>query len=220
MSLPERLMKLRKAANLSQEEVADKLEVSRQTVSKWETGQSSPDLDKVLPLCELYNVTPDELLHNGGMEESGELFIDKEQRQQYAQDKERSKKKLLGILGGSLLYVVGIVFIMVAIPVLRWNPVVSAATMLLLFAIATVIIIYSSLAYRKEKQPRELTKEEKIYKRVNGVLSASCLAIYLIISFMTGAWHITWLIWIINLVLNEIAKLVIDIVLKKGEGNE
>ena len=180
MSLPERLMKLRKAANLSQEEVADKLEVSRQTVSKWETGQSSPDLDKVLPLCELYNVTPDELLHNGGMEESGELFIDKEQRQQYAQDKERSKKKLFGILGGSLLYVVGIVFIMVAIPVLRWDPVVSAATMLLLFAIATVIIIYSSLAYRKEKQPRELTKEEKIYKRVNGVLDASCLAIYLI----------------------------------------
>ena len=220
MSLPERLMKLRKAANLSQEEVADKLEVSRQTVSKWETGQSSPDLDKVLPLCELYNVTPDELLHNGGMEESGELFIDKEQRQQYAQDKERGKKKLLGILGGSLIYVVGIVFIMVAIPVLRWNPVVSAAIMLLLFAIATVIIIYSSLAYRKEKQPRELTKEEKIYKRVNGVLDASCLAIYLIISFMTGAWHITWLIWIINLVLNEIAKLIIDIVLKKGEGNE
>ena len=220
MSLPERLMKLRKAANLSQEEVADKLEVSRQTVSKWETGQSSPDLDKVLPLCELYNVTPDELLHNGGMEESGELFIDKEQRQQYAQDKERSKKKLLGILGGSLLYVVGIVFIMVAIPVLRWNPVVSAAIMLLLFAIATIIIIYSSLAYRKEKQPRELTKEEKIYKRVSSVLDASCLAIYLTISFMSGAWHITWLIWIVNLVLNEIAKLVIDIVLKKGEDNE
>ena len=68
MTLPERLIKLRKNAGLSQEEVAEKLEVTRQTVSKWETGQSSPDLDKVLPLCNLYGVTPDELLHDGGTE--------------------------------------------------------------------------------------------------------------------------------------------------------
>ncbi len=220
MSLSERLMKLRKAANLSQEEVADRLEVSRQTVSKWETGQSSPDLDKVLPLCKLYNVTPDELLHNGGMEESGELFIDTEQRKQYAEDRERDKKRLFGVLGGSLLYVVGVAFIMIAIPVMHWNPVVSVAIMLLLFAIATVIIIYSALTYRKIKEPRELTKEEKLGKQVSAVLSAVCLAVYLFVSFMTGAWHITWLIWIINLVLDEIAKLVIDIALSKENSNE
>ena len=59
--LGERLFKLRRDKKLSQEEVAEKLNVTRQTVSKWETNQSMPDFDKVVPLCELYGITPDEL---------------------------------------------------------------------------------------------------------------------------------------------------------------
>ena len=57
----ERLLELRKNKKLSQEEVADKLNVTRQTVSKWETNQSMPDFDKIVPLCELYGITPNEL---------------------------------------------------------------------------------------------------------------------------------------------------------------
>ena len=60
--ISKRLTKYRKTAKLSQEEVAEKLNVSRQTVSKWETGQSTPDFDKIAPLCELYNISTDELL--------------------------------------------------------------------------------------------------------------------------------------------------------------
>ena len=50
-NLGEKLLELRKAKNLSQEEVAEKLNVTRQTVSKWETNQSTPDFDKIVPLC-------------------------------------------------------------------------------------------------------------------------------------------------------------------------
>ena len=54
MNIGEKLFELRKSKNLSQEEVAEKLNVTRQTVSKWETNQSTPDFDKILPLCELF----------------------------------------------------------------------------------------------------------------------------------------------------------------------
>ena len=57
MSLGQRLIELRKEKKLSQEEVAGKLNVTRQTVSKWETDQSTPDFDKILPLCELYGIS-------------------------------------------------------------------------------------------------------------------------------------------------------------------
>ena len=57
MSLGQRLMKLRKEKHLSQEEVADQLNVTRQSVSKWETDQSTPDFDKILPICELFGIT-------------------------------------------------------------------------------------------------------------------------------------------------------------------
>ena len=56
-NLGERLFKLRRDKKLSQEEVAEKLNVTRQTISKWETNQSLPDFDKVVPLCELYDIT-------------------------------------------------------------------------------------------------------------------------------------------------------------------
>ena len=62
MNIGEKLFELRKAKNLSQEEVADKLNVTRQTVSKWETNQSTPDFDKIIPICELFKISTDELL--------------------------------------------------------------------------------------------------------------------------------------------------------------
>ena len=62
MDLGQKLFELRKGKNLSQEEVADKLNVTRQTVSKWETNQSTPDFDKIVPLCELFEISTEELL--------------------------------------------------------------------------------------------------------------------------------------------------------------
>ena len=65
MTLGEKLFVQRKKAGLSQEEVADKLDVSRQTVSKWETNQSTPELNKAKLLCQLYGVSYGYLIGNG-----------------------------------------------------------------------------------------------------------------------------------------------------------
>lgn len=210
MTLPERLIKLRKAAGLSQEEVADKLEVTRQTVSKWETGQSSPDLDKVLPLCSLYNVTPDELLHDGGSEEADEQKAkDGAARAEELFDKSAAKKKTIGILSGIMLYFVAIAFIMVAIPVAKFNPIIASAIFLLVLALATMVIIYSAIIYRKKSEVREkVSREDKINESVNSVLALITLVIYLAVSFMTMAWHITWIIWIIYALVTKIVDLI------------
>ena len=62
MSLSERLQELRKKNEDSQEQLADKLGVSRQAVSKWESGQGSPDLSNVLKISEIYEVSTDYIL--------------------------------------------------------------------------------------------------------------------------------------------------------------
>jgi len=62
MKLSEKIQTLRTAREWSQGELAERLEVSRQSVSKWETGQSVPDLDKILKLADLFGVTTDYLL--------------------------------------------------------------------------------------------------------------------------------------------------------------
>lgn len=62
MNLNEQIQKLRTAKGLSQGALADALDVSRQSVSKWETGASVPELDKLVKMSELFGVTLDELV--------------------------------------------------------------------------------------------------------------------------------------------------------------
>lgn len=64
MTIGEKIAGLRVAAELSQEQLAEKVGVSRQSVSKWEMDQALPQIDKVLLLCELFDVSADELLHD------------------------------------------------------------------------------------------------------------------------------------------------------------
>ena len=64
MTIGEKITKLRQALGFSQEQLAEKLSVSRQSVSKWEMDQALPQIDKVLQLCELFEITTDELLQD------------------------------------------------------------------------------------------------------------------------------------------------------------
>ena len=62
MIFADKLITLRKKAGWSQEELAEKLNVTRQSVSKWEGAQSVPDIDKILQMSRLFGVTTDYLL--------------------------------------------------------------------------------------------------------------------------------------------------------------
>ena len=62
MSISEKIQQLRKSSGLSQEQFAEKLDVSRQAISKWETGISFPDVEKLVLISELFDVSTDYLL--------------------------------------------------------------------------------------------------------------------------------------------------------------
>lgn len=209
MNIGQRLLDLRKSKQLSQEEVADKLNVTRQTISKWETEQSMPDFDKIAPLCELYGITADELLT--GKKEEGQDKVEQPLNKGYVKEK-RAK----GIGLAILLYFVSIVWIMIAIPVLMMNPIVASGIFLLICGVATYIIVYTCMVYKIEKQKKE-EKETKLIKQIDSILSIFTLIIYFIISFATMAWYITWIIWIIYALVIEIIKLIFQLKGKEYE---
>ena len=62
MEFNNKLYNLRKQKGLFQEELASRLNVSRQTVSKWEVGESTPDMEKLAAISELFEVSLDELV--------------------------------------------------------------------------------------------------------------------------------------------------------------
>jgi len=64
MNFSEKLFEIRKQKGMSQEELADRLNVSRQTISKWETGLTTPEMEKLIEMSKLFEITIDELVGN------------------------------------------------------------------------------------------------------------------------------------------------------------
>ncbi len=77
MNFGKNLQKIRKAKGLSQEELAERMEVSRQAISKWESGAARPELEKVNELSEILYCSTDELLKGGFQEKKAVLSNDK-----------------------------------------------------------------------------------------------------------------------------------------------
>lgn len=68
MKLSEKLTKLRKSSGMSQEELAERLNVSRQSISRWEMGSAMPDATNLLLLSQVFHVSADYLLHDDAAE--------------------------------------------------------------------------------------------------------------------------------------------------------
>lgn len=130
IEIANRLLQLRKQNNLSQEELAFKLGISRQAVSKWERAEASPDTDNLINLAKLYNISLDELLKSDEFIERDTIIKAEDyeyknqnntneevQEYDYEIDKEIPKSKV--ILNARVKNIIGttisIIFVIIAI---------------------------------------------------------------------------------------------------------
>jgi len=90
MNMAERLQDLRKKANYSQEEVSDMLGISRQAVSKWESGQGKPEIDNIIKLVEIYNVSAGYIL----LGEENAIQVEPKQKKELS----HTARKTIGII--------------------------------------------------------------------------------------------------------------------------
>lgn len=115
MEFNNKLYELRKQKGLSQEELAGRLNVSRQTVSKWEVGESAPDMDNLVSISELFGVSLDELVLDKTPEKEqpsvqvvrSELYSDIKEHVLTDDNKKKAKKglKIAGIALGVFLLI-------------------------------------------------------------------------------------------------------------------
>lgn len=115
MEFNNKLYELRKQKGLSQEELANRLNVSRQTVSKWEVGESSPDMEKLVAISELFDISLDELVLDKAVKKEeasaqvvkSELYSDIKEHVLTEDNKKKAKKglKIACIVLGVLLLI-------------------------------------------------------------------------------------------------------------------
>lgn len=95
MDVSEKILQLRKANGFTQEELAEKLNVSRQSVSKWESGQSVPELEKLVALSEIFQVSTDHLLKPSELDQLSIKtdMLEKQQQELAAENRKRREKQ-------------------------------------------------------------------------------------------------------------------------------
>lgn len=215
MNIGERLLELRKQKGLSQEEVADQVGVTRQTVSKWEVGESKPDFDKIIPLCDLFSITTEELLR--GEKGKEEQQVSKEE----VYDRRKIKRKTAMVLSISIfLYFLSISWIILASSFEFMSDEFMVSVFLLICAIATSMIVYHFVSIPKEKERNAKLEKRNSNKRLDSIIAMIFTAIYLYISFTTGAWYITWILWIVYSIVIEITHLILEMKGEKNSGKE
>ena len=125
MEFNNKLYELRKKRGYSQEELANRLNVSRQTVSKWEVGESAPDMEKLVAISDLFEVSLDELIKDKAPEQAqpqeqvvtSAFYNDLKKHVLTQENKKKTQKglKIAGIAFGIFLLVDLITFVIYAI---------------------------------------------------------------------------------------------------------
>lgn len=201
MNLAEKIQSLRKEKQLSQEELAEKLDISRQSVSKWESGIAMPEIDKLIMLSEIFEVTTDYLLksdesfHTVPSKPSNfkEISTNRNQEEIFTNEEKKmfiSSLKFgyicallgaLGLIGQFLLYLLSIISLLDLGILLGFG-------ICFVFSIYGIFIIYRTTRNIKLK----LNSRENHSRQMSAFLSANP-------NFMTG--KISTSLWLIALVM-------------------
>ena len=110
LELVEKLQKLRKDNNLSQEQLAEQIGVSRQAISKWERGEATPDSDNLICLAKIYNISLDELISS------------KENNNMNEESKKTKLMKIKDYVLVALLFIVTIIYLILGFTLSLWHP--------------------------------------------------------------------------------------------------
>ncbi len=142
MNFSEKLLTLRKANDLTQEQLAEKLDVSRQSVSKWESGQAVPELEKIVALSAIFNVTTDYLLKSSEIDDLSVKTEMLEKQQNIMLIREQKQQQIFGCV----MYSIAIYLVFFAIYFIGhfhfWEWVANPSVFFAGFLIATALVIF------------------------------------------------------------------------------
>ena len=158
MILAEKISMLRKQANWSQEELAEKLDVSRQSVSNWESTNSIPDLKKIILIAELFDVSTDFLLkddheaveYDDKNTESNRIQINVEQAVSYVESKVAASALTTKGVILCICAVIPLFFFLALAQTGRLNLSEDAAAAMGIVSILIIVAIARKLLYQNE----------------------------------------------------------------------
>ena len=192
---------------MTQEELAEYMGVSRQSVSKWETGDAYPETDKLIVLSDLFGMSLDELVRGNAdmqinkMDGMIENDVAEKERKEANVHTEVEKnvyrlKKIGDAICGVIMLSVTAVYLVLGIAFGLWHP------LWIMFPVCGTVCLIIYLVTQKRKE---------LKKKLCGIIMMSVAAIYLIIGFVWGFWHPGWIVFPVGGIICAIINLITDV---------
>lgn len=172
MKFGNNLKKLRKIKKLSQEDLAEKVGVSRQSVSKWETGDAYPEMNNILELCKIFHCRISDLVNDSIIDIDA---LDTETKECIVKLKKEEQKKVKGISKAiKILAKIGRIACLIALPII-------VATMCFIpYVIKNIEVNENNLIWKGENNHFSLIQEkEKIVLKYNDMILADAKEEYI-----------------------------------------
>lgn len=159
MSFNENLQSLRKNKNISQEQLAEKLEVSRQAISKWESGTGYPEMDKLLKICEIFDCSLDTIM-------KGKISEDKAHEKKVYENFFNTFSKGMSLAVGIILFAITIqMFLLDRIGLFGMNEdqLAILGTVIILFGVCLAVPVFIILGIKNEQFREKYLKMPEVY---------------------------------------------------------
>ena len=179
IKLADRLVALRKENGYSQEVLAEKLGLSRQSISKWERAEASPDTDNLIALAQVYNMTLDELLGNGESAPKKETKVKEKTPMTNAQIKGKKLMKIMPIISIAVV----VVYVLVGFAAKIWHP-----TWMMFLLIPLLLTVAISLLAGKTKRITALMLTSSV--------SLLAVIVYLFAGLVFQMWAVAWIVFL------------------------
>lgn len=179
IKLADRLVALRKENGYSQEVLAEKLGLSRQSISKWERAEASPDTDNLIALAQVYNMTLDELLGNGESAPKKETKVKEKTPMTNSQIRGKKLMKIMPIISIAVVAV----YVLVGFAAKIWHP-----TWMMFLLIPLLLTVAISLLAGKTKRITALMLTSSV--------SLLAVIVYLFAGLVFQMWAVAWIVFL------------------------
>ena len=178
------LIKLRKEHKLTQNDLAQELNVSYQAVSKWERGENLPDANIMMDIAKFYNITVDEILH-GELKPKDDL-------------KQKQYKKNVMMFSGIVIIILSVIPFLF---LMNSNLFLGIALIIGISIIGIILVVVASFI-----QIENDSEKAARFKRIENIVYPICFVIFFFVGMKYGLWYISWLIFVVGYAVTMIFK--------------
>ena len=218
MSFGSNIGYLRKKKGITQEELAERMYVSRQTISRWETDSVYPDVETVIKLCEVLECDMETLVRGDASAEKEAVPVQEQEQDQKEKEKDEAEMVLcrstvLKVVTDMLFPIATLAYLVMGFVWDLWHP------GWLIFVAAAVLSPLLSAINRPKLRPKKkgshfgpVVDWDRINAAFCAIVFLIAIPVYLVMGFMWNLWHPGWLIFVAATVLCGISSVLCTLV--------